>query len=85
MTFEVRLIDLINNNPRYRSFRHVEGWESTPDDGDHTHCLACGETVNVGDECVVQYVDSTCLAFCMARVSEHYAIIARWIAPSEFS
>lgn len=61
----------------------MHGWRSAPDDGDHTHCMSCGHTINRGDPVVGCYLEYVSIVFCPQCVADNPDHFREWMQPSD--
>jgi hypothetical protein len=58
----------------------LHGWRSSPDEGGHTHCRACSETIYPGDSVVGCYLKYVSVVFCPACVRDNPELFRVWLA-----
>jgi hypothetical protein len=58
----------------------MHGWRSSPDEGGHTHCWFCGETIYRGDPVVGCYHKFVSRVFCPACVADNPELFREWMA-----
>jgi hypothetical protein len=63
----------------------LHGWRSAPDDGDHTHCQNCGQTVYIGDPVVGTYLEYISVVFCPECVADNCGLLWDWMGRDPLS
>lgn len=58
----------------------MHGWRSSPDEGGHTHCWFCAETIYRGDPVVGCYHEFVSVVFCPACVADNPELFREWLA-----
>ena len=81
MKLPEHVLERFRNDPELLPLRPLHGWRSSPDEGDHTHCTACGDIIFVGDPCVGTYLKYISVVFCPRCVADNQAQFRDWIDP----
>jgi hypothetical protein len=76
-----KVVDDVRSHPEWLPFKLSDGWVSTPDEGDHTHCECCCERVVPGDPCLVRYLEYVSITFCMTCFRDNKNVMADWMRP----
>jgi hypothetical protein len=58
----------------------LHGWRSSPDEGGHTHCECCRETIYPGDPVVGRYLKYVSVVFCPECVADNPELFREWLA-----
>jgi hypothetical protein len=69
----------MRESPDWLPRESLHGWRSAPDDGGHTHCWNCGETVFLGDPVVGTYLEYVSIVFCPACVADNRGLFWDWM------
>jgi hypothetical protein len=70
---------LMRESPDHLPREPLHGWRSAPDDGDHTHCRNCGETIYFGDPVAGTYLEFVSIVFCRACVMDNRGLLWDWM------
>lgn len=57
----------------------TQHWKGTRDEGGHTHCLVCGETIYLGGLCFVKYLERVSVTLCNDCVNDNIDFFTDWI------
>jgi hypothetical protein len=57
----------------------LHGWRSAPDEGGHTHCENCTDTIYIGDPVVGTYLEFISIVFCAECVADNRGLLWEWM------
>ena len=74
-----RVFEYMQRFPDSYPRESLHGWRSAPDEGDHTHCMNCCETIYIGDPVVGTYLKYISVVFCRVCVDDNRGLLWDWL------
>jgi hypothetical protein len=81
MKLPEKVVKDVRSHPEWLPFTLADGWVSTPDEGDHTHCQCRYDRIVPGDTCLVRYLEYVSITFCMKCFRDNEAVMRVWMRP----